>query len=146
MVSAALNVVRVALDVPVAKLFDYRAGDATREDVGRRVVVPLGRKTAVGVILEAAHGSALAPEKLKAGHGVLRDGPGWSRADLELLKFAADYYHHPLGAVVVGALPARLRRPPVKERPRTAAGPGVEQPGAAAPSLTPEQAVAAAAM
>jgi primosomal protein N' (replication factor Y) len=109
-VNAAPNVIRVAVDVPVSKLFDYRGDDATRADVGRRVLVPFGTKTVLGVIIEFADGSALPPERLKRVLRVLREGPAFSVSDLELMRFASDYYHHPLGAVVVGALPARLRR------------------------------------
>ena len=54
-----MTIIRVALDVPVDKLFDYRAADATDADIGRRVVVPFGRKTAVGVILETATASEI---------------------------------------------------------------------------------------
>ena len=53
---------------------------------------------------------------------MLRDLPPLAAEDLRLLRFAADYYHHPLGAVVMGALPTRLRRvagsPQLKERGR----------------------------
>ena len=49
-----MNFARVALDVPVSTLFDYRAQAVTRADVGRRVLVPFGRKIAVGVIIELA--------------------------------------------------------------------------------------------
>ena len=55
----SMSIIRVALDVPVAKLFDYRARDATAADIGRRVLVPFGRKTAVGVIVELAHSTAV---------------------------------------------------------------------------------------
>jgi primosomal protein N' (replication factor Y) (superfamily II helicase) len=109
-VIAALNVVRVALDVPLPRLFDYRSDEVMQADVGRRVLVPFGKRTAVGVVIELAAVSEIAPERLKRVVKVLRDGPLLSAADLELLHFASDYYHHPLGSVIVGSLPARLRR------------------------------------
>jgi primosomal protein N' (replication factor Y) len=146
MVHAAPTVIRVALDVPVPKLFDYRADEVTPDDVGQRVLVPFGKKTAVGVIIALAHASVVPPEKLKRVQSVLRDGPGWSGADLELMKFAADYYRHPLGAVVVSALPARLRRLPTRERARATASPESIPAGFTAPQLTPEQAAAVAAI
>ncbi len=108
--NAAINVIRVALDVPLPTLFDYRADEVTHTDVGQRVLVPFGKKTAVGVIMELARSSEVSPERLKRVVKVLREGPALAAADLELLRFASDYYHHPLGAVVVGAMPARLRR------------------------------------
>src|SRR5688500_9903518 len=129
-----MSIVRVALDVPVDKLFDYRAPDATPADIGRRVRVPFGRKkAAVGVILEIADGSAVPPARLKSALEILRDDPSLSPEDLRLMRFAADYYRHPLGAVVVSTLPGRLRRLGGNARPRppasyvlTAAGAAVE--------------------
>jgi len=105
-----MSIIRVALDVPVAKLFDYRAREAIAADVGRRVLVPFGRKTAVGVIVELAHSTAVPVERLKGAIRILHEFPPLAAEDLRLLRFAADYYHHPLGAVVMGALPTRLRR------------------------------------
>ena len=47
-------ILRVALDVPLPKLFDYRSEDATRADIGYRVLVPFGKKRLVGVIWDVA--------------------------------------------------------------------------------------------
>ena len=106
-----MSIIRVALDVPVPKLFDYRAPEATAADVGRRVLVPFNRARAVGVIIELAQATTVPAERLKEAIRILRDLPPLAVEDLRLLRFASDYYHHPLGAVVLGALPARLRRP-----------------------------------
>ena len=40
-----MPIIRVALDVPVATLFDYLASDATTHDIGVRVQVPLEGKS-----------------------------------------------------------------------------------------------------
>ncbi len=146
---AGMSIIRVALDVPVAKLFDYRAQEASAADVGHRVLVPFGRKTAVGVIVELARSTAVPEERLKGVIRILQEFPPLAAEDLRLLRFAADYYHHPLGAVVMGALPTRLRRvagpPRLKKRgpvmPQEA-GPAVRTApleAAAAPELTTEQ-------
>ncbi|HSF21156.1 MAG TPA: hypothetical protein VLA81_03880, partial [Burkholderiales bacterium] len=71
--AAGMSIIRVALDVPVAKLFDYRAQDATAADVGHRVVVPFGRKTAVGVIVELARSTAVPAERLKSTIRILHE-------------------------------------------------------------------------
>ncbi|MBX9810767.1 MAG: primosomal protein N' [Burkholderiales bacterium] len=105
-----MKIIRVGLDVPVAKLFDYRCHDAHTEDIGRRVLVPFGKKTVIGVIIEVADATAVPHNRLKTALRILRDEPPFSADDLRLLKFASDYYHHALGAVVMNALPARLRR------------------------------------
>jgi len=137
-----MSIIRVALDVPVAKLFDYRAAEATAADVGRRVLVPFGRKTAVGVILEFAHSTAVPAERLREASRILRDLPPLAEEDLRLLRFAADYYQHPLGAAIMGAVPTRLRRVAALPRQRVKPGEpaaGVPEAARAAPALTPEQ-------
>jgi primosomal protein N' (replication factor Y) (superfamily II helicase) len=147
----SMKVIRVALDVPVAKLFDYLGPDATAADIGQRVLVPFGRKQAIGIILELAHSSEVPRERLKSAIRVLRESPPLAAEDLRLMRFAADYYHHPLGAVVMGALPARLRRPvePAR-RPRAmrgaqdGAGRSSADSALSAPALTSEQAHAVA--
>lgn len=131
-----MPILRVALDVPLATLFDYRADDASRADIGCRVVVPFGRqKTAIGVIIEIAETTHIAAERLKPVLRVLREEPAFADADLQLIRFAADYYHHPLGAAVMAALPARLRQLGGK-RARTS-GAGRMQPLAAATAAAP---------
>jgi primosomal protein N' (replication factor Y) len=105
-----MNFVRVALDVPVSTLFDYRAQAITRADVGRRVLVPFGRKIAVGVIIELARTTSLSPQRVRSVLTVLRDIPPLPDDVLALLKFCSDYYHHPYGESVLNALPTRLRR------------------------------------
>lgn len=139
-----MKVIRVALDVPVAKIFDYLAPDATSADIGQRVLVPFGRKQTVGIILELANSSELSGERLKSAVRILRDVPPLAAQDLRLMHFAADYYHHPLGAVVMSALPARLRRPaePSRRREKRPAdsSTGVALPAASTPpSLNPAQ-------
>ena len=105
-----MKIVRVGLDVPLDTLFDYRCDDAREADIGARVLVPFGKRSAVGVILEIADSSVLATPRLKSITRILREVPGFSTDDIKLIRFAADYYHHPLGAVVMSALPAGLRR------------------------------------
>lgn len=105
-----MKIIRVGLDVPVATLFDYRSDDVGNDDIGRRVVVPFGGKIAIGVIVEITAASAVPPHRLKSALHVLRDSPALLADDLYLLKFASDYYHHAFGAVLMNALPTRLRR------------------------------------
>ena len=105
-----MKIIRVGLDVPVMQLFDYRADDASEDDVGQRVLVPFGKRIAIGVILDVADTTLVSAQRLKSATRILRGTPAFSDDDLRLLHFAADYYHHPLGRVVMSALPQRLRR------------------------------------
>jgi len=102
-------IIRLALDVPLDTLFDYLAPDATQHDVGCLAEVYFGKKRVIGVIMQVAAGSALAPEKLKPVNRIFRESPPLSKTLLDLLRFCSDYYHHPLGQVVMNALPGKLR-------------------------------------
>ena len=73
------------------------------------MVVPFGRKQVVGVVMECAADSELAAERIKPVGRVLDEIPPLPADLLTLLRFCSDYYHHPLGATVLSALPARLR-------------------------------------
>ena len=105
-----MPIVQVALDIPLASLFDYRADDASADDIGRRTVVPFGRGTKVGIVLGIAADSDQEPAKLKAVQAILRDMPVLPPDWLALCEFCARYYHHPLGQVLGFALPPLLRR------------------------------------
>ncbi|MGH8751667.1 MAG: primosomal protein N' [Burkholderiales bacterium] len=105
-----MNIARVALDVPLDRLFDYLAPDLTREHIGLRVLVPFGKKQMVGVIVELAEKSELAPQRLKRILSLFDDIPALSTSTLNLFKFCSSYYHHPLGQVILNGLPKYLRR------------------------------------
>ncbi len=111
-----MNIARVALDVPLPRLFDYRADGLAASDIGLRVVVPFGNagratgvRNSVGVLVGLARESAVAPERLKAITRVLRDAPPLPPDWLALMSFCATYYQKPIGEVLMSALPPRLR-------------------------------------
>ena len=105
---------RVALDLPLPELFDYSVGAADwgadgSAGLGRRVIVPFGRKSAVGLVLEVSRETAIDPARVKPVREVLRDTPPLPPAWLELLRFCAGYYQHPLGAAALAALPVKFK-------------------------------------
>ena len=57
-----MKVLRVALEVPVAKLFDYLGGEAASAELGDRVVVPFGARERAGSFLALAQTPELACE------------------------------------------------------------------------------------
>ena len=59
-------VLRVALDTPLRRLFDYLPPERIVPPPGTRVRVPFGRQRLVGVVCAHADTSDLPPEKLKA--------------------------------------------------------------------------------
>ena len=103
-----MAIARVALPVPLRRLFDYRLPEEVHALPGTRVRVPFGRRSLVGVIFDLAQHSDLAPERLKTARPI-DDEPIVSVTTLKLLRFAADYYHHPPGEVTHAAIPAALR-------------------------------------
>jgi len=111
----AMPFIRVAIEVPVGGLFDYRVEDAA-DSVGRRVAVPFGPRTLVGVVLEADVVPHIDAARIKPAR-LLRDMPALSPKWLDLLRFCAGYYHHPLGNALGAALPALVKA----DRPLAAA-------------------------
>ena len=79
-------ILRVALDVPLPKLFDYRSEDATRADIGYRALVPFGTKRRVGVIVDVAAKSEVTDSRLRPGNirnaAAHLTGSGFSEYDL----------------------------------------------------------------
>ncbi|MGE5794321.1 MAG: DEAD/DEAH box helicase, partial [Bacteroidota bacterium] len=106
-----MPILRVALDVPLPRLFDYLAPDAGPSDVGRRVAVPFGRRTLVGVVIEVDERSDVPADKLRPAGAILDDMPPLPAEWLAVARFASEYYQRPLGEVIHAALPTRLRRP-----------------------------------
>jgi primosomal protein N' (replication factor Y) len=104
------RIVRVAVAAPLYSLFDYLLPESFEVAAGARVRVPFGRSRTVAVVVETDVASACAPEKMKAVDAVLDPEPLLGAADLDFLRWVADYYHHPAGEVVASALPVRLRR------------------------------------
>jgi primosomal protein N' (replication factor Y) (superfamily II helicase) len=105
------GIVRVALDTPLPRLFDYLPAREGRFDAvpGVRVRVPFGRQRLVGVVHSLHASSELPPEKLKPLLEVLDAEPVIDGAVMQLVEWAAQYYHHPLGQVLNTALPKLAR-------------------------------------
>jgi primosomal protein N' (replication factor Y) len=105
-------ILQIALDTPLRRVFDYLPPvqplpESLRSGV--RVRVPFGRRQIVGVLVATATASTLDPAKLKRALEVLDEVPVFDAVTFDLLRWAADYYHHPLGEVLAAALPVSLR-------------------------------------
>ena len=104
-----MSIIRVVLDVPLDILFDYIAPGVTKQHIGARVQVPFRRKLVIGVIVEVTSSSRVSEGKLKSAICIFSDVPPLPKALLDLFKFCSNYYHYPLGEVVMNGLPTRLR-------------------------------------
>src|SRR5580765_545628 len=107
--SRGISVARVALDVPLAKLFDYAAPEGCELSPGDRVAVPFGARQEIGVVVEANVASALASDRIKRVTARRDDAPRLSAEWLELMRFLSAYYQRPLGETIIASLPPRLR-------------------------------------
>jgi primosomal protein N' (replication factor Y) len=96
------------------RVFDYLppaagAGGDPTPCPGVRVRVPFGRRQLVGILVEVARDSPIDLAKLRPALEILDSRPVFDAVTFDLLRWAADYYHHPLGEVMAAALPASLR-------------------------------------
>lgn len=100
-------VATVAVAAPLDKALSYLVPTplSATVRVGVRVRVPLGRRTAVGYVLEVLQGEA---DGLKPVIEVLGEEPLFPPAMVDFFRRAADYYQFPLGEVIRTALPAGL--------------------------------------
>ena len=102
-------ILKIALDVPLDRLFDYLS-DGQLAKVGQRVLVPFGRRSQIGIVVGIADTSDFAIEKLKPITQIFSDELPIDAETLSLIKFSADYYQYPYGQALLSALPARLRQ------------------------------------
>jgi primosomal protein N' (replication factor Y) len=104
--------IRLAIPTPLRRLFDYLppAGcDAQGLQPGVRVRVPFGRGSAIGILHSVPQETEVPAAKLRRAQEVIDPVPVLPQALLRLLLWAADYYHHPIGDVLMNALPVWLR-------------------------------------
>jgi primosomal protein N' (replication factor Y) (superfamily II helicase) len=104
------SILQVALDTPLYRLFDYRLPDRMGTvSPGSLVEVPFGRSLQVGIALSQTADSLVSADKLRDVIRVLNDRPALSADIVGLAQFCADYYHYPLGAILLATLPPRLK-------------------------------------
>jgi primosomal protein N' (replication factor Y) (superfamily II helicase) len=107
-------ILQIALDTPLRRVFDYRppaavSGASAPPRLGVRVRVPFGRQHLIGILVGIAAESAVAAVKLKSALDILDEHPIVDPVTFDLLCWAAEYYHHPIGEVFAAALPVSLR-------------------------------------
>ena len=139
-----MPVLRVALDLPLHRFFDYVENSASTAEIGLRVRVPFGRGEKIGVIVDVVDESDWPAAQLKPAIEILRDLPPLPPDFFRLCAFASSYYQAAPGEVIMQALPAGLKRldPPARRQARA-----IKPTAAVArPSLTAEQAAAIAAI
>ncbi|MDP1696544.1 MAG: primosomal protein N' [Xanthomonadaceae bacterium] len=103
-------VLRVALPLPLPRLFDYRAPPGVVVDagwIGCRVRVPFGKQQRVGVVADLGP-AQIDPNNLKSVIERLDDTALLTGELWHSLQWAARYYQAPLGEMLATALPNAL--------------------------------------
>jgi primosomal protein N' (replication factor Y) len=98
-------IVKIALPLPVKRLFDYVLPEElyANDLVGRRALVPLGKRTVTGIVVEVTDKSD--NKKLKEVYELLDEEPVFMPNLLELTKWIAEYYLTSWGITLNAALP-----------------------------------------
>lgn len=106
-------ILRVAVDTPLRRLFDYLPPHESSYGAfvpGQRLLVPFGKnRSCVGMLVTISDRSTIATHKLKRVLQVLDTDPLFEPAHLDFLLWASRYYHHAPGEVILGNLPKSLR-------------------------------------
>lgn len=106
------NVVTVAVPGPFLFGLDYLLPEdeqCQESWLGRRVKVPLRNREIISIVIAENYSQEIS--KLKPVIEIVDKSQSiLSMADLRLLNWAAQYYHEPIGEVVLAALPKRIRQ------------------------------------
>lgn len=104
-----MPVAHVALPVPLHRTFDYLIPADMPVAEGCRVQVPFGKRNMTGIVTGCADTSELPPDGLKTIESLIDTTPLLPASLWQLLRWAANYYHYPIGEVIFHALPGLLR-------------------------------------
>ena len=100
--------IEVAVALPVFQAFTYRVPEsmANFAAIGKRVLIPFGRRRVTGYVL----GPSLEVEnrEIKAVLDILDEQPLFPPRMVSFFRWISDYYKYPLGEVVKNALPGGL--------------------------------------
>ncbi|MDA8126654.1 MAG: primosomal protein N' [Deltaproteobacteria bacterium] len=101
--------VKVAIQIPSAKTFTYAVPEALAAGlaVGKRVLVPFGKRRVTGFIL-AVLSEAACDQNIKEIIDIPDQEPLFDAGDLAFYEWISRYYLHPLGRVLGELLPGGL--------------------------------------
>ena len=102
------KILKIALDVPVNKFFDYISNDENIK-IGQYVKVPFGKRTLIGICCEIANESIVTADKLKSIVSIESEII-FDASMLKLLYFVSDYYQHPIGQTIMSVVPSRIKK------------------------------------
>jgi primosomal protein N' (replication factor Y) (superfamily II helicase) len=101
----------VAVPAPLRKTFQYLPTKACANlKPGCRIRVPFGKRRLVGIFVDFSTTPVIDTSRLRPIIEIIDSEPVLPAALLELCHWASGYYHHPIGDVLVNALPVLLRK------------------------------------
>lgn len=113
MTSKPQLILQVAVPVPLRRCFDYLPpANCPIEQLqpGMRIIVPFGRRKLTGLLMGLSTTSDVPVAQLKQAIDCPDTAPLMDPALLNLGLRIADYYHHPIGEVLMTFVPVALRQ------------------------------------
>ncbi|MCX7026054.1 MAG: primosomal protein N' [Spirochaetes bacterium] len=101
--------IKVAFPLPLEESYWYKVDPGTPDTAGRRVEVPLGRRTQKGFVVGQAKSCPIDPKLLKPVGRVIDDEPLYSKDTVELGQWVASMYFCSLGEALGAMLPTGRR-------------------------------------
>ncbi len=100
--------VNVAVSIPSAKPFTYAVPDGmeTQITIGKRVLVPFGKRKMTGYIVELIPSTEI--KSVKNIIELLDTEPLFNVEDLEFYRWTSEYYLYPLGKTLKASLPGGI--------------------------------------
>jgi primosomal protein N' (replication factor Y) (superfamily II helicase) len=98
---------KVAVDLPIARHFDYSISEEIKAvcAVGTWVIVPWGKGRKLGIIFSVGDAPELPPERIRPILKIVDGAPISPSSWIKLVEFAATYYHRGLGEVALNGIP-----------------------------------------
>lgn len=116
----------IAVFAAMDRTLHYRVPAELRchAQIGKRVLVPLGRRQVLGLVVGFEHQPLPGAEKIRFRDilAVVDDSPTVSEDLIALCRWIADYYFYPLGEVLQSTLPGNIQLQPESLFRITAAG------------------------
>lgn len=107
-----MRIAQVALPIKIDQLFDYIVPDHLLDlaSIGKRVKSPFGHRQVIGIIVKLSDQSDYDVNKLKSLEEIIDNQALFPDHLWQLLFWAADYCHYPIGEVLFHAMPTLLRQ------------------------------------
>lgn len=104
---------QLAVPAPLRRYFDYLSTsgcDLSRLQQGVRIKIPFQKRELIGIFMGTTTTTDVPLDKLKPILELIDTDPVISKEIMQLCLWAADYYHYPVGEILLGILPGWLRQ------------------------------------